>query len=432
MKKIILFGIGLSLFLNACTLLSPNKETEDREYVDVAYAVPKYESVQNLASKIDIEAPKEYNEAGKIIQYGAYLFINEPNEGIHIVYNANPSAPENRSFINLPGSKDMIIIDNHLYADMYSALVVLDISDLENPILLENFTVEDVFYHNPYDVIPISFFNQDYAYFKYDSVDTSKGIVTSWEIELRREPLEEQNIYYDDVVFATASSAENDTSERTTSVSGSMARFLPVEDFLYAINENELLLFQIDTNYQPIAWGRMDTQTQAETLYHLNDFLFVGSTTGMLLYDVTTPGNPEYLSSIEHFRSCDPVVADENYAYVTLRGGTNCFTDLNELQIISLENPRELEVASRHVLFNPHGLAIRGDHLIVCDGTAGVKVVDISDKEAPEVVNTFLIDFAYDVIIDYPTAMIVGESKLYQFDISSLPEITKISEILLD
>lgn len=431
MKKAILLGFSLSLLFNACTLFSPNEERDDREYVAVAYAVPVYESIQSLAAKVDIEPPKEYNEAGKIIQYGDYLFINEPDEGIHVVYNVDPLNPENLSFINLPGSKDMVIVDNHLYADMYSALVVLDISDLEAPELLENFTVEDVFFHNPFDVVPLSFSTQNYTYFKYDTIDNSQGIVTGWEIELRREPLEEQYIYYDFAV-ATAAAGGSESTTRATSVSGSMARFLPVEDFLYAINGNELLLFQIGENYQPIAWGRMDTETQAETLYHLNDFLFVGSTTGMLLYDVTAPGNPEYLSRIEHFRSCDPVVADENYAYVTLRGGTNCFTDLNELQIISLENPRELEVTARHVLFNPHGLAIRGNHLIVCDGTAGLKVVNVSDREAPEVVTTYPLDFAYDVIVDFPTAMVVGETKLYQFDVSNLPELTKISEITLD
>lgn len=427
MKKTTLLGSIVCFLFSACSLISSNDETDDREYVAVAYAVPTYESVQSLAAKVDIEPPKEYNEAGKIIQYGDHLFINEPNEGIHIVNNADPLAPENLLFINLPGSKDMVVIENHLYADMYSALVVLDISDLENPVLIDDFTVEDVFFHNPYDVIPLSFSSQNFTYFKYENIDNSKGIVTGWEIELRREPLEEQIIYYD---FAAAGGSIS--NDRTTSVSGSMARFLPVDNFLYTINGNELLLFQIGGNYQPIAWGRMDTQTQAETLYHLNDFLFVGSTTGMLLYDVTIPGNPEYLSRIEHFRSCDPVVADENYAYVTLRGGTNCFTDLNELQIISLDNPRELEITARHVLFNPHGLAIKGDHLIVCDGTAGLKVLNVSDRESPEVVTTFQIDFAYDIIIDYPTAMVVGESKLYQFDVSNLPELTKISEIALD
>jgi len=48
----------------------------------------------------------------------------------------------------------MAIIDNYLYADMYSALVVFNLSDIDNPELIKDFTVEDVFYYNPYETIP--------------------------------------------------------------------------------------------------------------------------------------------------------------------------------------------------------------------------------------------------------------------------------------
>ena len=78
----------------------------------------------------------------------------------------------------------------------------------------------------------------------------------------------------------------------------------------------------------------------------------------MLVYGIQDTRNPAFFSRIDHFRSCDPVVADQDFAYVTLRGGTNCFTDRNELQIISLEDPKNLEVVSRQILFNPHGLAV--------------------------------------------------------------------------
>lgn len=211
------------------------------------------------------------------------------------------------------------------------------------------------------------------------------------------------------------------------SQAGSLARFLPIDGYLYVLNQWELILFEIDDNYQPLRFGKTPLNNNAETLFQLNDFLFIGTTTGMLLYDVTSPTNPEFISSVDHFRSCDPVVADEDYAYVTLRGGTNCFTTRNELQIITLEDPKNLEVISSQLLFNPHGLAIHENHLIVCDGTAGIKVVDVSNREKPEVVNTYSIPFAYDVLIDYPSAIVVGDGKLYQYDISKLPELELIS-----
>ena len=80
-------------------------------------------------------------------------------------------------------------------------------------------------------------------------------------------------------------------------------------------------------------------------------------------------------------------------------------------------------------MFNPHGLAIVDNHLLVCDGTAGIKVVDVTDRTRPKVVNTYPIDFAYDVIVHYPVAIVVGEQTMHQYDISNLPEMVKISEL---
>ena len=138
-----------------------------------------------------------------------------------------------------------------------------------------------------------------------------------------------------------------------TSTAGSMTRFLPINGYLYTINFNELVLFKIGSDYKPSPWIKKNTNTQAETLFQLNDLLFVGSFNGMIVYDVSDAADPDYINRIEHMRSCDPVVADTNYAYVTLRGGTNCFTDVNELQIIDIQDTQNLSVVSRKDMYNP-------------------------------------------------------------------------------
>ena len=408
-------------------------DEDDGEMVEVAYHTPIYETPSQLSAKITVTPAKDYAEAGKIITYENYIFINRPLEGIHVVDNSNPAAPVNLHFINIPGSLDMSIIDNHLYTDMFSALVVFNIENVTAPEILEDFTVEDVFYYDPYVTLP-EVEEDATIYRNYATIDQSQGIVTGWTVEIREEPLEDQMLRFDTMeIVALESSTSADQASTQTSTAGSMTRFLPIDNYLYTINFNELVLFSIGEDFRPSRFARLDTRTQAETLFQLNDLLFVGSTTGMLMYDVETPSNPEYLNSIQHFRSCDPVVADEEYAYVTLRGGTNCFTDLNELQIIDIRNPEEeLVVVARQVLFNPHGLAIHQDHLIICDGTAGLKVLDVSNREAPRIVNTENIPFAYDIIVDYPNAVVVGESIVYQYDLSNLPEITKTAELTLN
>ena len=425
--------LGFCLLLASCSLFK-DEIIDDREMVDVAYFVPQYETTAQLAAKVTVESPKDYAEAGKIVTYQNYIFINKPNEGIHVVDNSNPATPVNLHFINIPGSLDLTIIDGHLYSDMFSALVVFDISDVTLPDLIEDFTVEEVFYYNPYRTLDnVSRPEVGYDYTQYESIDDSRGIVTGWEVEIRQEPLEDQILYLrlEDTAIAETTSSDQVNGFNEVSTAGSMTRFLPIDRYLYTINFNELVLFSIGDNYQPSRFARLDTGTQAETLFQLNNLLFVGSTTGMLMYDVTSPSNPNYLNSIEHFRSCDPVVADENYAYVTLRGGTNCFTETNELQIIDIRTPEELSVVARQVMFNPHGLAIHQDYLLVCDGSAGLKVLDVSNREQPEILSTDNIPFAYDIIVDFPSALVVGEGVLYQYDLSNLPEIVKTNELVL-
>lgn len=425
--------LGFCLLLVSCSLFK-DEIIDDREMVEVAYFVPQYETTAQLAAKVTVESPKDYAEAGKIVTYQNYIFINKPNEGVHVVDNSNPAAPVNLHFINIPGSLDLTIIDDHLYSDMFSALVVFDISDVTQPDLIEDFTVEEIFYYNPYRTLDTAIrLGESFAYTQYESIDYSRGIVTGWEVEIRQEPLEEQIMYLrlEDTAIAETASSDQVNGFNEVSTAGSMTRFLPIDRYLYTINFNELVLFSIGDNYQPTRFARLDTGTQAETLFQLNDLLFVGSTTGMLMYDVTSPSNPNYLNSIEHFRSCDPVVADENYAYVTLRGGTNCFTETNELQIIDIRTPEELSVVARQLMFNPHGLAIHEDYLLVCDGTAGLKVVDVTNRNEPEILSTDNIPFAYDIIVDFPSAIVVGEGVLYQYDLSNLPEIVKTNELVL-
>lgn len=422
-----------SLLFSSCSLFE-KEEIVEEDLVDVTYFVPVYETTDQLAQKVSIDPPKDYAEAGKIVTYQQYIFINKPQEGIHVVDNSDPANPQNLHFISIPGSLDMSIIDDHLYSDMYSALVVFDISSITEPQLIEDFTVEDVFYYNPYITLDLVINTTEIGqYTRYEPIDNSLGIVTSWRTEVRQEPIEDQELRY--LMLESADVSITATTEGANfgevSTAGSMIRFLPIDRYLYTINFNELVLFSIAEDYRPSRFARLDTGTQAETLFQLNDLLFVGSTTGMLMYDVASPSNPDYINSINHFRSCDPVVADADYAYVTLRGGTNCFTETNELQIIAISDPQNLEVVSRQVMFNPHGLAIHEDFLIVCDGGAGLKVLNVEDRVNPEVVTTESIPFAYDIIVDYPNAVVVGEGVIYQYNLSALPEITKTAELTM-
>ena len=426
MKPQLLFLIAI-FFTVSCEWDSVN--TNDEEWVDVTYVTPVYKTASSLADQVAIEDPKEQTSLGKIITYQNYVFVNEPMKGIHIVDHTDPLNPTNLSFLSIPGNLDMSIVDDHLYVDMFSSLAVFDIRDISAPEFKESFTVENVFDYDAFWNFPFEIWEEPNTYVEYrEYPDKTKGIVVDWETETVRE---KRSLYYDHYFhdgLALSSEDKNIDGVQQTSTAGSMTRFLPIHGYLYTINFNELVLFQIGSDYRPSPWIKKNTETQAETLFQLNDLLFVGSVNGMLVYDVSDASDPDYINRIEHMRSCDPVVADSNYAYVTLRGGTNCFTDINELQIIDIQDSQNFSVVARKNMYNPHGLGIYNDHLIVCDGAAGVKIVDVSTSLGPKIVNSASIQFAYDVIIDYPNALIVGDTDLYQYNISNLPEMQLISQ----
>lgn len=96
-------------------------------------AVPKtILSFAELRQPIEMEEPKPIYENGKIILYGQYLIINEPNLGIHIIDNTTPEAPINLGFMRIPGSTDVVIQNDLLYVRSYIDLVTLDVSNMNN------------------------------------------------------------------------------------------------------------------------------------------------------------------------------------------------------------------------------------------------------------------------------------------------------------
>ena len=63
----------------------------------------------------------------------------------------------------------------------------------------------------------------------------------------------------------------------------------------------------------------------------------------MHIYSITEPESPNFVSTYQHVVSCDPVVVDDEYAYVTLRTGTTCAGWQNQLEVIdiqTLSNPQ--------------------------------------------------------------------------------------------
>ncbi|MDR2129811.1 MAG: hypothetical protein LBP56_01355 [Odoribacteraceae bacterium] len=218
-------------------------------------------------------------------------------------------------------------------------------------------------------------------------------------------------------------------------IGGSMARFTVHGDHLYTVENDKMKVFDISIPDKPYRLPSKDQTLDAgaETIFTLDTLLFIGSQSGMYIYNISRPEFPVRLSLTLHIKSCDPVVASGKYAYVTLNSNSSwCGRTSNLLQVYDISDPRSPSKVTELPLEGPRGLGIAGDTLFVCDN--GIKVYDVRNPRTP----TWIDDLdhireiagirAYDVIPLEKTLLVIGEDGLYQLDHTG-PRLTFISKI---
>jgi hypothetical protein len=213
-----------------------------------------------------------------------------------------------------------------------------------------------------------------------------------------------------------------DRANPSTGQAGSLARFSIQGDYLYIVDNTNLKTFNITNPSEPKQTHNTNIGFGIETIFPYQNKLFIGANDAMYIYDFSNPGNPVLLSRYQHITACDPVVAQGNYAYVTLRsGGGNCPRTLNSLEVIDFTDVTKPVMVNQISMMNPHGLGIDGTDLFVTEGTYGLKRFDITDPVKP-VEKEFLQNTAsFDVIPRNKILIAVGVDGLYQYDYSQSP-----------
>ena len=196
---------------------------------------------------------------------------------------------------------------------------------------------------------------------------------------------------------------------------GSMARFAIQGDYLYTLNTRSLQVYDLKNNNTPTFKKAINLGTGIETIFPYQNMLFIGSETGMLILDNANPYSPKLISTYSHIQSCDPVVVQGNYAYVTLRRGTTCRQGLSELDIVDISDLKKPTLVSTYPMFNPMGLGIDGENLFICDGAAGLKGFKLENPIAPTLNFVHSNIQAYDVIPRNGLLLMIGENGLYQY-----------------
>jgi len=219
----------------------------------------------------------------------------------------------------------------------------------------------------------------------------------------------------------TASEADANAGEGK---GGSMARFAIKGDVLYTVTSNNLKVFNIEDASNPKYSDMKDVQIgfDIETIYPMDTLLFIGSRNGMYIYSIAEPRFPMVLGQAIHLRSCDPVVAQGQYAFVTLNTNfSRCGAMPNNvLQIYDVSQPTNPVLKKTVSMKGPTGLGVDGSKLFVCD--RGLKVFDISDplniKQIDDLADIDQVDIrdTYDVIPLDGLLILTAKEGLYQFD----------------
>ncbi|MBS0028352.1 LVIVD repeat-containing protein [Chitinophaga sp. 22321] len=370
-------------------------------------------------ASIKSTAPKEIGRPGKIYTKDQYIYVNEPYAGIHIIDNSNPASPKPVAFLNVMGTQDMAIKGNILYTDSYGDLNVFDITDPRKISFVKrlpgiiNLPVDANgmrlgWYTDP-DSIAVGYTLRDTTYVCDCTFDKRDGIM-----------------FESDMLTA----AYNNQSPGTGK-GGSMARFTIAKDYLYTVNYSELRAFDLSNAASPAFKNTQTIGRDIETIFPYGEYLFIGSRNAMFIYDLTNPAAPGKRSEVTHFRACDPVVVEGSKAFVTVRSGSFCAGNINQLQVFDISNVDNPVKINTVEMKNPFGLGVDHGKLFICEGSYGLRFMDAADVH--NIITTKFLEGldTYDVIPyeNQHRLLVSARDGIYQYDYTAMNNPKLLSKI---
>jgi hypothetical protein len=395
-----LAALALMAFLSGCL------RDDCTSYRTFTRFDPIYKTLAECRVGIASQSPRELRQPGKIYAFGDYLFINEKKEGIHVVDNSDPANPQRIAFWSIPGNVDIAIRGDRLYADQYMDLLMVDISDFQNPQLVCR--TENAFPLFGFD--PQRGFIVDYT---QTEITEKVGCDDSrWNNQWFFSGPE---LWVADV-GGSAQSNGGSGVPAAVGIAGSYARFGLINNYLYTVDQAWLRTWSLISNC-PTRTDSVYVGWNIETIFPWKDKLFIGSQTGVFIFDNSNPARPVQEAQFSHATGCDPVVCDDKYAYVTIHDGTTCNGTFNQLDIIGIENLPNTQLQKVYEMKRPFGLAVTNEHLFLCDD--GLKIFDKSDPLDLKQLSHLKSVAAYDVIaFSDAHLLLVGDQGFYQFDVS--------------
>ena len=137
-------------------------------------------------------------------------------------------------------------------------------------------TIENVF-EVTYLPIPAE---ADYA--DYENVDFSEEVVVGYSLKT-----DYRQVQTDIMV--------NESADFASGTGGSLARFNIVKGYLYTVTQTEMHIFDIVNPENAVEVNSENVGWDIETIFSLDNYLYLGSAGGMYIYNIDNATNPTYV-----------------------------------------------------------------------------------------------------------------------------------------
>ena len=367
---------------------------------------------------------------------GQYLFVPTAGDGLRILDVSNPDLPSEVSFYDgAPNQSEVTIRGNHAFLDDYgnSRAVILDISNVLNPVEISSYWFEDQqslygfevagdlwLVNRWYDSVRILNISDIYSPYEVGSYNETQGLNYFLDISDDHAFIINYKSRIDRLKVLDISNLSDITETAThetpyniygIDISGNHAYIptfgdgLRIADITDPLNPEEvgsyeelqraryvvvsgnyayvadgwdgLRIFDISTPSNPILVSTWQPPGYAWRLALSGNYAYVAyHRNGLKIIDVSDPLNPWEVGSLEfQGRRIRRVAVSENYAYIT--------DEYKTLRVIDVSNPGNPTEVSSFDIYNPVNLTISGNLLFVSDWLLGLRVMDISDPSNP-------------------------------------------------
>lgn len=362
--------------------------------------------------------------------------------------------------INAGYCRETKIVDNIAYVGCQYGLIILDISDNNNPTLVGSYKTPDICHSleikNDYallacrfeGLIVVNISNPSNPYY-VSSFEFPITYMQALKIEIQ------DNYAFISGAFNTPYLYILDIEDIVNPVvvayddSNYYRDFTVEENYIYAVNY-ELCVIDISQISNPTLVSSLDCCNWQPSIELKNEKAFIEDDGALKIVDVSDPNNLNLISVFDDFQT-NPydLVVDDNYAYITgsdemgfavinINDPLNpylvqeidykgiCISKENNIVLISrivgyqgigiidVEDPNNLNIVGEYKTCNAKKLYVNDNYSYVANGCRGLTIIDVSNPSHPAIILEFINDHnVVDVMIDSTIAFLSVSNQNY-------------------